>query len=121
MIEIKKVKPGHYILHKDEPYRVIKNQIVVTGTHSHTKNKLEMKGLFNDKYESVVHPPHDKLEDVEIIRKKAQLLSKTGNVGQVMDMVSYETFDANLPDGLNEGDEVTYIEFKGQATILEKR
>jgi translation initiation factor 5A len=124
MIDIKKVRPGDYILFKDEPYRVIKNQIVVTGTHSHAKNKLDMQGLFNGKYETVVLPPHERLDDVEIVRKRAQLISKQGETVQIMDLVSYETFDTAMNDALkelNEGDEVTYIEFRGMATVLEKR
>jgi translation initiation factor 5A len=124
MIEIKKVRPGDYILFKDEPYRVIKNQIVVTGTHSHTKNKLDLQGLFNSKYETVVLPPHERLDDVEIVRKRAQLISKQGESAQIMDLVSFETFEAAMNDALkeiNEGEEVTYIEFRGMATVLEKR
>lgn len=124
MIEIKKVRPGDYILFKNEPYRIIKNQIVVTGTHSHAKNKLDLQGLFSGKYESVVLPPHERLDDVEIVRKRAQLLSKQGPTAQIMDMVSFETFETEMNDVLkeiNEGEEVTYVEFNGRASVLEKR
>ena len=42
-----------------------------------------------------------------------------------MDSVSYETFDAELSDELasevNEGDTVTFIDFKGKVSVLEKR
>ena len=42
-----------------------------------------------------------------------------------MDMVSYETLDASAPseifNNLNEGDQVTFIDLKGNVQILEKR
>jgi translation initiation factor 5A len=123
MIEIKRLKSGSYIVHKDQPHRVLKNNIVVTGTHSHTKNKLEIQNILNDKYETLVYPPHERLEDVEITRKKAQLLAMQENQAQIMDLQSYETFNAALKDSLedlNEGDEVSYIEFQGSNYILEK-
>ena len=41
-----------------------------------------------------------------------------------MDMVTYETFDADaltLYDAINEGDNVTFIEFAGKIHIIAKR
>lgn len=114
-----------HILHKGEPHRVLKNQIVVTGTHSHTKNKLELQGIFSGKYENIVLPPHETLETVDIIRKAGQLIAKSKNKGQIMDLVSYETFDAEvqeeLLEQLQEGDQVTFLEFQGKVIVLEKR
>ena len=122
--EVKHIKAGSYIVYKDQPYQVKKNQIVVTGTHSHTKNRLDIKALFTDKNESIVFPPHERMEMAEILRKKAQVISKASNL-QIMDMVSYETVDAEadeeLMQELNEGDEVTYVEFNNMRKVLEKR
>jgi translation elongation factor IF5A len=122
--EVKHIKAGSYVLYKDQPFQVKKNQIVVTGTHSHTKNRLDMKGVFSDQNESIVFPPHERLEILEILRKKAQIISKSPRL-QIMDMVSYETVDAEadekLLNELNEGDEVTYIEFNNARKVLEKR
>ncbi|MEM4268104.1 MAG: hypothetical protein QXK37_04725 [Candidatus Woesearchaeota archaeon] len=126
MIEIKKVRPGDYILYKNELYYVKSNHIVVTGTHSHAKNKLEMQGLFSGHLETAVFPPHERLEDVEIVRKKGQLIAKYNKNVQIMDMISYEIIDAEvirkeILDKMNEGDEVTYIEFQGRSIVLDKR
>lgn len=125
MADIKKVKQGMYILHKNEPHLVLKNYIVTTGTHCHVKNKLDVKGLFSGKYEILTFSPHDNVEDVEIIRKKAQLLSSTNNSLQIMDLVSYETFEATadeeIMNKLKDGDEVTYIEFNNARKVIEKR
>lgn len=122
--DIKKIRPGAYILHKGEPCLVKLNQIVVTGTHSHAKNKLELEGLFSGKGERLVLPPHEKLETLEIIKKLGQLISKTNDKVQIMDMNTYETLDAEIDEKieeLNEGDQVTFVDFNGRIRILEKR
>jgi len=122
--EVKHIRSGVYILYKGQPFQVKKNQIVVTGTHSHTKNRLDMKGVFSDQNESIVFPPHERLEILDIMRKKAQIISKSAGL-QIMDLVSYETVDAEADDELmselSEGDEVTYIEFNNARKVLEKR
>ena len=54
-----------------------------------------------------------------------EVKSKTNDKIQIMDMVSYETLDANAPaelfEQINEGDEVTFIDLKGDVRIIEKR
>lgn len=125
IIEIKHCKKGDYILYKNEPYRIRDIGIVVTGTHSHTKVKLQVQGLFSNLIESFTMPPHERVEEVDIVRKAAQLISKTPDNVQIMDMHSYQTLDAdadpNLKNELNEGDNVTYVEFNGSIKVLEKR
>mgnify|MGYP001571434313 FL=1 len=67
----------------------------------------------------------DKVEIVDIVRKLGQIISKINSKVQVMDMVSYETLDANAPaelfNDLNEGDNVTFVDVKGIIEIIEKR
>ncbi len=123
MIEVKKLRKGYYILHKNEPYIVKNAQIVVTSTHSHTKMKLEVQGLFNRINETFTLPPHARVEDIDIIRKRAQVISKLPDKIQIMDLETYETLDAISDEDLeiNEGDEVTFIDFKGNRKIIEKR
>ncbi|ODS37629.1 hypothetical protein BEH94_10415 [Candidatus Altiarchaeales archaeon WOR_SM1_SCG] len=125
MIEIKKLSRGSYIAHKGEPYRIKKIGLVVVGTHSHTKTKVEMAGLFSGKKESLTMSSHERVEDIEIIKRHGQLIAKTGNEVQVMSMDNYEMLDADITPELlnevNEGDDVTYVEFGGRARVIEKR
>ena len=125
MIEVKHLNKGSYILHKGEPCRITEIGIVVTSTHSHTKVKLKVEGLFTGLSESFTLPPHERVEEVEIIRKLAQLISKEGERAQIMDMRSFETLEAEidqkLKDEISEGDNVTYVEFNGVARVIEKR
>ena len=116
---------GTYFIYNGEPVRVLRKEVIVVGTHSHSKLKFFIQGL-NEKGERSVNFHHtDKVEIVDIVRKLGQIISKTNNKAQVMDMVSYETLDANAPaelfNDLNEGDNVTFVDVKGIIEIIEKR
>jgi len=39
MIEVKKLRKGDYIVHKDKPYRVRNISTKVMGSHSHSSKK----------------------------------------------------------------------------------
>jgi len=119
------LKKGSYFIHDNKPVRVNRKEIVVYGTHSHSKLKLFIQGL-TDKGEKSINLHHtDKVEIVDIIRKVGQVISKTNDKVQIMDNVSYETLDADaseeLHNELSEGDLVTFVDFKGNAEIIEKR
>ncbi len=125
MIEAKHLKKGSYILHNEEPCRVKQANIVVTGTHSHTKIKLVIVNIFTGIAYDFTLPQHKMIPDVEIIRKHGQIVSKTGDIYQIMDMRTYETLDASadteLAESITEGNGVTFIDYAGKARIVEKR
>lgn len=119
------LKKGSYFIHGGEPVRVNRKEVVVYGTHSHSKLKLYVQGL-NTKNEKAVNLHHnDKIEIIDVIRKAGQVLSKTDENIQIMDLVSYETLDSSAPDELmnelNAGDEITFVNIKGDVKILDKR
>jgi len=125
MATASELKKGNYFLHKGELYRVNRKELVAYGTHSHSKLKLFIQGLM-DKGEKSINMHHtDKVEIVEIIRKEGQIVSKADDKVQIMDSVSYETFDGTAAEDLHseliEGDKVTFIDFKGNIQILDKR
>ena len=116
---------GSYFIYNGEPVRVLRREVIVVGTHSHSKLKFYIQGL-NEKGERNVNFHHtDKVEMVDIVRKLGQIIAKTSGKMQLMDMVTYETLDATAPselsNELSEGDQVTFIVFKGNVQILEKR
>ena len=116
---------GNYFIHNGEPVRVIRKEVIVVGTHSHSKLKFYIQGLREKGERSVIFQHSDRVEKIEIIRKQGQIISKSNNKVQLMDMVSYETLDANLPigflDNITEGDNVTFVELNGTVEILDKR
>ena len=125
MSSASELKKGSYFIHNGKPVRVNRKEVVVYGTHSHSKLKLFIQGL-NEKGERSINLHHtDKIEIIDIIRKTAQVISKTNDKIQIMDNVTYETLDANtseeLFNELNEGDNITFVDFKGNIEIIEKR
>lgn len=125
MIPLKSLKRGSYILYRGEPAVIKEMGIAVTGTHSHTKCKATVQGVFSNFTDTIIASSHETVEELEIIRKRAQLLAKMDKKVQIMDPVSYETVEAEIDpellSQLKEGDEVTYIEFNNRAKVIEKR
>jgi len=122
MASMEELKKGDYFLHRGEPYLVRRNEIVTVGTHCHKKNKVDAVALFSGRQELLTEHPGNKAELLDIKRKSAQVISKGGNTMQLMDTISFETFDAEAKQDmeLSEGDTVIYVSYLGRTTILEK-
>ena len=125
MSTAQELQRGTYFIHNNEPVRVLRKEVIVVGTHSHSKLKFYVQGLNEKSERSITFHHTDKVEVVDIIRKLGQVISKANNKVQLMDMVSYETLDANAPSGLlgelKENDQVTFIDLNGNIQIIEKR
>ena len=119
------LQKGSYFIYNNEPVRVLRKEVVAYGTHSHSKLKIYFQGL-NDSGEKNINLQHgDKVEIVEIMKKQGQVISKLNNKLQIMDTVSYETFEAGCSpetfSRLNENDQVSFVEFRGNIQIIEKK
>lgn len=91
---------GSYVCVDDVACRVTGTQTSRPGKHGHAKVRLEAVGLIDNKKRVVVMPGHDSI-DVPIVEKKnAQVLSITGDIANVMDSETYETFDLKIPEDL---------------------
>ncbi|MDP7244690.1 MAG: hypothetical protein QF568_05060 [Flavobacteriales bacterium] len=125
MASASELKRGSYFIQNNEPVQVIRKEIVVYGTHSHSKLKLFIKDLTGKGERSINMHHTDKVEIVDIVKKTGQVISKTDDKVQIMDNVSYETVDASAPEELrnelNEGDQITFVDFKGNVQIIGKR
>jgi translation initiation factor 5A len=83
--------------------------------------------VFNREDRQTMTLPNSELvEEIPIIRKHGQYIARLDpGKGQVMDLRDYNLFEVEIPgeiDGkIKEGDEVTYIEFRGRSKILEIR
>jgi len=125
MIHLNELKKGSYLLYRNEPCEILDIGIVVTGTHSHSKCKATIKGIFSGFQEVLVKSHHETVEELEIIRKKATVIAKANDTVQIMDAITFVTMDSKVSpqelDDYNEGDEITYIDFNNQVKILGKR
>ena len=93
---------GSFIILDNVACKVVDVEISKPGKHGHSKVRISAVGLIDDKKRIVVMPGHDNV-DVPIIEKQnAQVLSVQGNMANVMDAETYETFDIKIPEELKE-------------------
>ena len=67
------------------------------GKHGHAKVNLTAVGMIDGKKRNIIMPGHDKIPVPVIENKSAQILSVSGDMVNVMDTESYETFDIKVP------------------------
>ncbi len=91
---------GSYVIIDDAPCKVVDVQTSKTGKHGHAKARLEAVGIIDQKKRIIVRPSHDNIEVPIIEKKTAQVLSISGNMANVMDSETYETFDLEIPEEL---------------------
>ena len=119
------LEKGNYFIYNGEPVRVVRKEVISVGTHSHTKLKFYIQGLREKGERTAILQHSDRVDKIDIMRKQGQIISKSSSKVQIMDSISYETLDSNLPaelaDDINEGDYVTFVELNGAVEILDKR
>lgn len=103
MIAANNVQKGNSIILEGAACRVVDVEISKPGKHGHSKVRISAVGLVDEKKRIVVMPGHDNIEVPIIEKKTAQVLSVHGDMANVMDSETYETFDLKIPE-----------EFKGQ-------
>ncbi len=112
------IQVGRYIVLEGEPCKVVDTQTSKPGKHGHAKVRILAVGIIDGKKRDVVMPGHDNVEVPIVEKKSAQVLSITGDVANVMDSESFETFDLKIPEELKgevvEGSNILYWLLMGQ-------
>lgn len=115
------IKEGSNIVLEGVACKVINVQISRPGKHGHAKVRIEAVGLIDEKKRLVVMPGHDNVEVPIIDKRNAQVLSVHGDMANVMDSETYETFDLKIPeelkDSLVEGVQVLYWQILGEKIL----
>lgn len=109
-VEAGKVRKGSYIMIDGEPCEVRGVSKSSPGKHGSAKAKIKARGVFDDKDRHITKPGDTMLMSPDVDKKIGQIVSKEGNIAQVMDMDTYQTEEMELPEDLNvgEGDEIDY-------------
>ena len=122
MVDVKELKKGNYIVWEGEPCIIKELQIDPSaGGQVH----LALEGLFSGKSIEAAVALKETFQEAEIIRKCATIITKAKKKLQIMDMVTFETIDAEIDEDLlqqaTENDQVTYIRFGKTTKVLEVR
>jgi translation initiation factor 5A len=100
MASVGGLQKGNYVVIDGAACRVVDTQTSRPGKHGHAKVRLSAVGLIDEKKRVVVMPGHDNIEVPIVEKKNAQVLSISGDMANVMDAESYETFDLKIPEEL---------------------
>ncbi len=122
---IKTLRPGKMVMIDGEPCKVQDISISVPGKHGGAKARIEAIGLFDNRHRSVVKPADTEM-DVPIVEKKtAQVVAVVPPNVQLMDLETYETFDAPIPEELEgklqTGGEINYWVIEGRKMLISVR
>ncbi len=122
--EVRQLKEGGYIVIDDEPCEIVSISVSKPGKHGAAKARIDAIGIFDGQKRSIVQPVTAKVYVPIVERKRAQVISVMGNVAQLMDLETYETFELPIPeeikDRIEPGKEIVYIESLGKRKIAER-
>src|SRR3989338_776537 len=99
-VDVGGLKKGSYVVLEGAACVVTDTQTSRPGKHGHAKVRLTAIGIVDDKKRVAVMPGHDTIPSPIIEKKTAQVLSISGDIANVMDNETYETFDLKIPEEL---------------------
>jgi len=92
------LKVGSYIIIDNEPCRIVDYAKSKPGKHGSAKARIVAVGVFDEAKRTLVKPVDAQVE-VPIIEKRAgQVIALLPAAVQVMDLETYEVFEAPLPE-----------------------
>lgn len=119
--EVGQLKEGRYVIVDEEPCKVLSISISKPGKHGEAKARVDVVGIFDEKKRSIVHPVKHKIGVPLMDKRNAQVLAINGDSVQVMDVVTFATFDMPIPpemkDSVKAGETLQYIEALGKRKI----
>jgi translation initiation factor 5A len=123
-VDVGSVKIGQYIVIDDEPCKVVEYEKSKPGKHGAAKARIVAIGVFTNNKKTVISPVDGKI-DVPVIEKRtAQVISRTGETIQLMDVETYEMFETPIPSEedlagrISPGQEVEYWRMLGRNKIV---
>ena len=103
------------------PCKVVEVEASAPGKHGSAKFRITAVGIFDGQKRTLLKPGDSDVEVPEIKKKRAQVVSVSGNAVQLMDLDTYEIYEATISDELGKsakaGIEVEVIESMGKRAI----
>jgi translation initiation factor 5A len=124
LISATEIRPGTILTIEKDHYTVKTHDTSKAGRHGPSKVRFEAVSIFDGKKKVVAVPGHERFEVPLIKKLKAQVLSVRENNANIMDLETFETFDAgfNVEEAgeLKENDNVEYWDVEGKIIIKRK-
>jgi translation initiation factor 5A len=96
----KELREGKYVLIDDIPCKVVEIESSKPGKHGAAKMRITGIGIFEGQKKTLLSPGDADVELPIIERKNVMILSVSGTNAQVMDQVSNEVYDLEIPSEL---------------------
>ena len=116
------LKIGKYVIVDEHPSRVVTFSKAKTGKHGSAKVRIDAVSLFDNGKRSLAKSADADVEVPIVERKRAQVVSVSGDSAQLMDLESYETFEVTIPADMRSeaesGKEIQYMEVMGKRLLL---
>ena len=120
-VSMKEIRPGRFILIDGIPCKVVDVETSAPGKHGSAKMRVTAIGIFDGQKKTLLKPSSGEVEVPVINKKKAQVVSVTESIAQLMDLETYETYEVPIPDelkgSLKSGSEVEVIESMNRYAI----
>jgi len=122
LIDAHGAKPGTTVMIEGEAHIVRTNDISKSGKHGASKCRIEAINIITGNKKVMACPGATRFEVPMIEKKKAQVLSVTGDMASVMDLESYETMDLpylqEIKNQLLPEKQVEYWDIEGKKIIM---
>lgn len=118
------LKVGKYVIADEHPCRVVSIDKSKPGKHGAAKMSVVCISLFDGSKHSIMKPSDADIEIPIVERKQAQVVSvsPSGDSAQLMDLESFEVFEAAVPEELKReveaGKEIQYMQVMGRKLLL---
>jgi len=122
-MELGALRVGSYIILDGEPCRIMDYAKSKPGKHGSAKARIVAIGVFDETKRTLVKPVDAQVEVPIIEKKGGQVIALLPAAVQVMDMETYEVFEAPFPEEelkskLASGVEVEYWRILGRTKIV---
>jgi len=123
-IKAGQLKEGHYILQNNDVFLVRGIEKSKSGKHGHAKCRIKIENIFTGGKTEISVPGDMKLQSPVIDKRNAQVISIGSDSVQLMDLETYETFEAALPteedlkSKIKENVEIEYWNVIGKRKIM---
>lgn len=95
---VKDLKIGRLVVLDNEPCKVMSIDVSKTGKHGAHKAVIAAISLFTGSKKMLMKPVDANIEVPIILKKSAQIVAVNGKILQLMDLETYEQFEAECPD-----------------------
>lgn len=116
------VKVGRYVVIDGEPCRVVSMDKSKPGKHGAAKINIVAMSLLTNNKKTLMKSSDADVEIPVVTRKRSQIVSISGTTAQLMDSVSFDVFEVEVPEEMRSevevGKEIQYMDVMGKRLLL---